>query len=205
MPPPKGPCPARSSYRHGDVRRAAVDQGLALLQEDDGPLSLREVARRIGVAHHALYHHFADKAAFERALAAQGFQSLADRVDGVDDPAEFVAVYARFALARRRLYDLMMSQSYEMFEGDPELRAGAARVIAAALGALAPEASGDEAGRRTVMRSWMLVHGGLSLHATGVLRLRDDDAFVSELLRIAGLAPDEPEEPQPLWASTPRS
>lgn len=197
--------PPRASYHHGDVRGAAIDEGLSLLDEGSGSLALREVARRIGVAHHALYHHFADKAAFERALSAKGFEALADRVEGARDAASFVATYARFALDRPRLYELMMRQTYATFESDPELRAGSGRVIAAALDALAPDARDPEEGRRIVTRSWMLVHGGLALHATGVLRLRDDEAFVAELLRIAGLAPDEPEGHQPMWADPPRS
>lgn len=190
----------RDSYHHGAVRSAAIDAGLVLLaDEGDAGLTLREVARRVGVAHHALYHHFSDKAAFERALAARGFHELAARVDPADDAADFVAEYARFALERRRLYELMMSQPYHVLDGDPELRAAAGRVITMALAVLAPDAPDAETGRRSVARVWMLVHGGLALHATGALRMRDDDAFVSELLRIAGLAPETPEGPQPLW------
>lgn len=191
--------PERGAYHHGELRAAALDEGMAILGEAGAKLTIREVARRLGVAHHALYHHFADKAAFEAALAARGFDLLADRVESVDDPASFVAEYARFALAHRPLYDLMMAQEYARIETDDELRSGATRVIAAALAALAPDAPNAEAGRRTVARAWMLTHGGLALHTTGVLRLRDDEAFVQELLRIAGLAPHEPEPPQPLW------
>jgi AcrR family transcriptional regulator len=190
----------REAYRHGNLRAAALAAGMdVLIGAGDSPLTVREVARRVGVAHHALYHHFADKAALERALAAAGFHRLAEQVERSQDPAEFVASYARFALAHRRLYDLMMAQQYAMLESDPELRAGAGRVIQIALAVFAPDAPDPESARRVVARTWMLTHGGLMLHATGALRLRDDEAFVAELLRIADLAPGDAEGPQPLW------
>lgn len=197
---PSQPVRVRGTYRHGDVRGAAVAEGMALLaHEPNTPLSLREIARRVGVAHHALNHHFGDKKALERALAAQGFHQLAERVADAEDPAAFVSAYARFALELRRLYELMMSQPYAMLDTDAELRAAAGRVIAIALAVFAPDQPDPEVARRIVARSWMLTHGGLALHATGALRMRDDDAFVAELLRIAGLAPNDPEGPQPLW------
>ncbi|MBM3658410.1 MAG: WHG domain-containing protein [Actinobacteria bacterium] len=190
----------RDTYRHGDVRRAAIEAGLAQLSsETASPVTLRGTARQIGVAHHALSHHFVDKAGFERALAAAGFESLADQVETTDDAAGFVAAYARFALAHARLYDVMMRQPYAAFEADPTLRAASGRVIGKALAVLAPNAPDAESGRRTVARAWMLTHGGISLHATGVLRMRSDEDFVAELLRIAGLAPDQPEGPQSIW------
>lgn len=195
--------PARDSYRHGDVRGAAITEGLALLTLEPGtPLSLREIARRVGVAHHAVRHHFGDKRALERALAAEGFQRLADRVADAEGPAAFVRAYARFALEQRRLYELMMRQPYAALESDVELRVAARRVIATAVAVFAPDAGDPETARRIVARSWMLTHGGLELHATGALRMRDDEAFIAELLRIAGLAPDDPEGPQPLWGRT---
>lgn len=197
---PNPPGRVRDTYRHGDVRGAAVAEGTALLaHEPNTPLSLREIARRVGVAHHALHHHFGDKSALERALAAHGFHQLADCVADTDGPAAFVSAYARFALANRRLYELMMSQPYAMLETDAELRRASGRVIATAVAVFAPAEPDAETARRIVARSWMLTHGGLALHATGALRMRDDEAFVAELLRIAGLAPNEPDGPQPLW------
>jgi hypothetical protein len=93
----------------------------------------------------------------------------------------------------------MMRQSYEAFEGHPALRAAADKVIATSLKVLAPHAPDAEAGRRMVLRLWMMTHGGVSLHRAGVLRKRPDPAFVEELLKVAGLAPDTPEGHQKLW------
>ncbi len=64
-------------YHHGDLRRALLHAGLALVAERgvDG-LTLREVARRAGVSRAAPYHHFADKSALVAALAERGFEEL---------------------------------------------------------------------------------------------------------------------------------
>lgn len=69
----------KKRYHHGDLRRALIETSLALIEKDGvGALTLREVARRLGVSHAAPKHHFADKAALLAALAAQGFSQLAD-------------------------------------------------------------------------------------------------------------------------------
>ncbi|MHA7154330.1 TetR/AcrR family transcriptional regulator [Arthrobacter sp. TMN-50] len=64
----------RTTYRHGDLRRALVEAGTELAREG-GPAAvvLREVTRRAGVTPNAAYRHFADKGALLRAvsLAAQ--------------------------------------------------------------------------------------------------------------------------------------
>ncbi len=52
-----------------------------MLQEEGAEaLSLRLLARRIGVSHNAPYMHFADKEALLAAIAEQGFLLLADRI-----------------------------------------------------------------------------------------------------------------------------
>jgi AcrR family transcriptional regulator len=94
--------PARSTYRHGDLRAALLAAGLELASEG-GPdaVVLREATRRVGVSPNAAYRHFADRGALLSAVsdAAQG--RVADRMEealgGVDPalPGE--------AAARRRL------------------------------------------------------------------------------------------------------
>lgn len=188
----------RDDYHHGNLRDAALKEGLRVLEAGE-ELSMRAIARALGVAHRALFNHFPDRTAFEAALSARGFDSLASALQGTKSPRAFVKAYASFALENFPLYDLMMHQSYDAFEGHPELRASADRVIATSLQVLAPHAPDAEAGRRMVMRLWMMTHGGVSLHRVGVLRQRADSGFIDELLRVAGLAPDAPEGHQPLW------
>jgi AcrR family transcriptional regulator len=102
-------------YHHGDLRRALIEEGLRLISE--GPadaLSLREVARRVGVSATAVYRHFPDKGALMAALAAEGLAMLATAQraafdaagGGVKGFAATGAAYVRFALANPALFRL---------------------------------------------------------------------------------------------------
>ncbi|WP_197042083.1 TetR/AcrR family transcriptional regulator [Sandarakinorhabdus oryzae] len=176
----------REAYHHGDLKAAALAEAERMI-ETDPDFSMRQLAGQLGVAHRALYNHFGDRAGLLAQLAAAGFRQLAAATADADSVAAFITAYARFALARPRLYQLMMAQPYSAFERNPDLRAAADFLIGVALAVLAPGASDADTGRRQVMRYWMLVHGGLALHGGGVLRGRDDAGFIAELLAIAGL------------------
>jgi len=56
------PSSPRSTYRHGDLRRALLDAGIELARQG-GPdaVVLREATRRAGVAPNAAYRHFANR------------------------------------------------------------------------------------------------------------------------------------------------
>ncbi|MGJ7555174.1 TetR/AcrR family transcriptional regulator [Variovorax sp. RB2P76] len=62
---------ARSTYRHGDLRRALLDAGIELAR-DGGPdaVVLREATRRAGVVPNAAYRHFGSRQ--ELLLAVRG-------------------------------------------------------------------------------------------------------------------------------------
>lgn len=71
----------RESYHHGNLRAALLDAGLQLLdRQGEASISLRAVAREVGVSHAAPYHHFADKDDLFSAMAAQVSQELGEAV-----------------------------------------------------------------------------------------------------------------------------
>lgn len=183
----------RGEYHHGDLAAAAVDEALRLIAEDArAEFSLRALATRLGVAHRALYNHFADREALLAAVAARGFGQLAEILAPMPDAAAFLRAYVGFALDHPGLYGVMMARRHDQFNAHAALRAAADRTIAVALGVLATPEADDETRRRQVMRIWMIAHGGIGLHRAGVLRLRSDAAFVDEILHITGLAGDAP-------------
>jgi AcrR family transcriptional regulator len=103
-------------YHHGDLRRALIDTALELVtEEQDWTFSLREVARRAGVSHHAPYNHFPEKQYLLGAVAAVGFEKLRDGMlqatAAIDAPeALLVAIgrtYVRLGLKNPALYRLM--------------------------------------------------------------------------------------------------
>lgn len=70
--------PARKTFRHGDLRRALLEAGIALAREG-GPnaIVLREATRRAGVAPNAAYRHFSSHGDLLQAVRAAALSSLA--------------------------------------------------------------------------------------------------------------------------------
>src|ERR687893_516154 len=64
-----------SSYHHGNLRAALLASAEEALAAGED-LSLRELARRVGVSHAAPRRHFPDKQALLDALAEEGFDRL---------------------------------------------------------------------------------------------------------------------------------
>src|SRR5262245_39851171 len=70
--------PARSTYRHGDLRRALLKAGVELAR-DGGPeaVVLREATRRAGVVPNAAYRHFENRQALLQAVRAAALAAVA--------------------------------------------------------------------------------------------------------------------------------
>src|ERR1700760_4568679 len=77
-------------YHHGNLREAllqAAERALETTGAQD--LSLRELAREVGVSHAAPRRHFPDKQALLDALALNGFEQLgAVLTDAINDAGE---------------------------------------------------------------------------------------------------------------------
>lgn len=87
----------RSTYRHGDLRRALLDAGIALAREG-GPdaVVLREATRRAGVVPNAAYRHFASHAELLEAVRQAALSAMAASMQ-----AELDRVPRRGAAAQR--------------------------------------------------------------------------------------------------------
>ncbi len=175
----------KATYHHGDLRRALIESALQLLEtRDDGDVGLREVARHTCVSATAVYRHFPDKAALYAALAAEGFERLADAQLAAarrarEDSAAFRAsgqAYVRFALANPALFRLMTSHMHR--DGSTGVLLAdnrAARLLREQVARLMPAAS--EAERAvTVVQAWALVHGLAVLMLGG--RIPPDAALI---------------------------
>lgn len=105
---------AKTSYHHGDLRQALLDEAALLLREEgEQGLSMRRLAARAGVSRSAPYHHFRDKQDLLCALAAEGFRRFLGvlSVAGDDLSRErlvtFIRDYLQFAVENAEYYDLM--------------------------------------------------------------------------------------------------
>src|SRR6185503_924860 len=69
---------ARSTYRHGDLRRALLEAGIELARAG-GPdaVVLREATRRAGVVPNAAYRHFASREDLLAAVRSAALASVA--------------------------------------------------------------------------------------------------------------------------------
>ncbi len=104
-------------YHHGNLRAALLDSAEQTLNEG-GELSLRELARQVGVSHAAPRRHFAGKQALLDALAEDGFERLGDDLRSALDAAgpsfdarllAFGRAYVRFATEHAALLELMFA------------------------------------------------------------------------------------------------
>ncbi|MBS0392729.1 MAG: TetR/AcrR family transcriptional regulator [Proteobacteria bacterium] len=82
----KDSSPVRRTYRHGDLRRALLEAGVALAR-DGGPAAivLREATRRAGVVPNAAYRHFHSHQALLEAVRAEALAQLARAIEAEID------------------------------------------------------------------------------------------------------------------------
>jgi AcrR family transcriptional regulator len=103
-------------YRRGNLREALLDRALTVVQRRGAEsLSLRELARDVGVSHAAPMRHFSDKNALLDAVALEGFAMLGSRLEAVTaadaDPtrraAETARTFIEFAVTEANLSEIM--------------------------------------------------------------------------------------------------
>jgi AcrR family transcriptional regulator len=129
----KRPPPVRKTFRHGDLRRALLEAGIALARSG-GPKAvvLREATRRAGVAPNAAYRHFSSHSDLLQAVRAAALSSLAVAIEAEIAairrsklPAESARAtlravgtgYLKFALAETGLFRTAFSVPNQV-EGD---------------------------------------------------------------------------------------
>ena len=182
----------RTTYRHGDLRRALLDAGIELARQG-GPdaVVLREATRRAGVAPNAAYRHFANRDALLDAVRAAAVGAVAEameaemaHVPATGTPTEQAharvravgAGYLRFAHTETGLFRTAFGGRFAV-QHDPDPAMGGAtglnpfQHLSAALddlvtaGALPPE-------RRPAAEylAWSTVHGMALLSIDGPLR-----------------------------------
>jgi AcrR family transcriptional regulator len=120
-------------YHHGSLRDALLGAAEKTLREQgQDELSLRELARGLGVSHGAPRRHFRDRQALLDALAISGFErldaELRENVDGAgeDFPSRLratVTTFTRFATDNGALLELVFSSKHR--EGADEVREAA--------------------------------------------------------------------------------
>ena len=172
------------TYHHGDLRAALVTAGLEALDEGS-ELSLRALARTVGVSPTAVDRHVPDKDALLAALAGEGLAMLADAQRAASEragggPAGFAATggaYVRFALAHPALFRLIFAhpQKGDLFDKQDDAMA----MLRANAAALAP--AGVDA-RVFALKALALAHGLAMLMLDG--QVPRDEALIDATIDV---------------------
>ncbi|WP_180226326.1 TetR/AcrR family transcriptional regulator [Rhizobium rhizogenes] len=183
--------PAR--YHHGDLRNALLEAGRTLLEEG-GPtaLSIREIARRVGVSAPAAYHHFSGLDDIAVALAERGFAELAECLQAAPSNAKGQLgpagmAYVAFARKNPGLYRLMFGEGFRgAFAADDRIRALRSEAYEVLKTGLSKRMPPEEIGTAALFL-WSLTHGLALLMIDGQFDPGEDpDTLVAAILRLPG-------------------
>src|SRR5215208_3664101 len=192
------------AYHHGNLRSALLESAeRTLARRGVGELSLRELAREVGVSHAAPRRHFPDKQALLDALAEDGFERIGrEMAAAVESGGEFreglralARAYVRFATEHAALLELMYAGKH--VPGADALREAADRAFAVPFELFAEaQARGDIAagdGLRAGMVSWSAFHGLASMANSGMLGDLELEPLVDQAVEqlLDGLRPRE--------------
>ena len=181
-------------YHHQDLRAALITEGLRQLESVDTDLSLRALAKSIGVSPTAPYRHFKDRSEFMGALAAEGFHRFTEVLMVADqEPNPLAALralglaYLEFAQNQQALYRLMFSP-YGYSLNSIACKAAADRAFGALVGAVARASeSGWKPGHAVMtlaLAYWAVLHGWAVLSGDRLTPPGVTDVSWGDLLEI---------------------
>lgn len=180
-------------YHHGNLREALLAKAVQTVRERGvQSLSLRELARAVGVSHGAPRRHFADRQALLQALAVAGFEALGtDLRDAAEQAGEdfqtrlrsLARAYIRFATRDAALLELMFASKQQQQHAE-QLHSAAEGAFSAMLELIAsgqrerllPPGEPERVG----LVLFATIQGIAAMVTAGVVA--DDDGQVEELI-----------------------
>lgn len=169
------------SYHHGNLRAELVERAAEVVDAGGAEaLSLRQLARDIGVSHGASARHFRDKQALLDAVATKGFAQLNSALTdaaaadgGFEDRFDAIAAaYVGFAVAHPELLDVMYTAKHHP-DASAELVESSHRGMAALVDLIrAGQAMGevrDGDAERIAVVAFAAVHGVATLATDDLL------------------------------------
>ena len=194
-------------YHHGNLRAALLARAEhKLVRGGVHTLSLRELARDVGVSHGAPREHFRNKQALLEALAETGFDRLGHELEAAKTTSQgsfterltvFAQTYVRFASRQPALLDLMFTSLHRP-GADPSLRQANDRAFAAPIALIADAQSDGEIAAddpdRVAMAVLATLQGLAWLANSSVIGDRPIDTVVAQTIETLtnGLRPTPP-------------
>ena len=161
------------SYHHGNLRAELLDTAIEQLREQGTEeLSLRALARAIGVSQTAPYRHFADKGDLLAAMATRGYRNLLGCLQQAgasagsnprDQLIAFAHAYVDYAASNPKLFKLMFGPTVQPSDKYPELRDASRETILLVQQMLARGMDQDVFHRQDIVylanAAWAGIHG----------------------------------------------
>ena len=128
----------RKTFRHGRLAKALIEAAVARLEKDGvDALSLRELAKDVGVNHRAVYRHFPDKLSLVACVAEEGWQRMKRRIKqkttkkspGEQPPIGAAVGFYLFARSHPHLFALMAGPRINIKGAFPTLEATMAETM----------------------------------------------------------------------------
>lgn len=191
----------KKTYHHGDLRNSLLVAAEKVLRQKGTDISLREVAKAAGVSHTAPYRHFKDKTALLQALAAIGYQRLAEdvraaKIRNADKPIEAMLgaaqAYVELAVNNPEMTQLMFGgvlDQGEIIEEDLGVCSGDAFEALLEVVDLGLEHDVYQSDERMeiALALWSMVHGLSMLITCGQLSgTAESEESVQGLTRMVG-------------------
>lgn len=193
------------SYHHGNLKLALLDAAIAQIKEVGvEKLSMRGVARTVGVSQTAPYRHFKDKNHLLADIAAQAFTELYERNVSLINPAsstmeniQAVAIdYLQYAKENPEKYRLLFGSSIENRRSYSDLVEAGERSFQLLIDQVERGIENKEfiSGCSLLLANtlWTQVHGAASLILDGFYQNRElpmpFDDFLKAQLMIASRA-----------------
>lgn len=172
------------AYHHGNLRAELLDAAAEAVEEEGlAALSLRALARKVGVSHGAPARHFPDKAALLTALATEALEQFRAAMSEAGEPGDSALdryramgrCYVRFAIEKPAYFHILgrpefFSAGDEAFARrdqdffDTMRAAAAAARRESGVDGLDPEAF--------LVSTWAMAHGLATLWLDGTLENR---------------------------------
>ena len=166
-----------NTYHHGDLRDALVHAAL-VEAEQAGPetISLKALAKKLGVSQPAPYRHFADREALLEAVTAEAFRQFSATLrEAIAKPSRrsklsrFAQATLSFGLRRNGIYRLMFaSRIMACSPKGGELHNAAMETFALLVEALEAPPVGVVR-ERHALKVWAALHGVVMLAEQGLL------------------------------------
>ncbi len=185
------PSVTSKAYHHGDLRQDLIDAAITLINEKGiSDLSLRQLARHVGVSHNAPYRHFETKQALLMAVAEEGFASLRETLETAKASCSNNAreqlgaigiAYVKFALTHPAHYRVMFGKYRNDSCESASLAAVAEQSFMVLVNIIKAGQEADvfrESDTINLARvAWSLVHGQAMLTLDNRLKIKSEEEF----------------------------